>query len=140
MPKVSVIVPVYNVEQYLAECLNSIISQTLQDIEIICVDDGSTDNSGKILDDYAVREGRIRVIHQENCGVSKSRNKAIRSALGEFVMFVDSDDLLPDILILEKYKKKELLQIILNLLNLDFQILDHQRIRLMSYLIHYNIF
>lgn len=106
MPKVSVIVPVYNVEQYLAECLDSIISQTLQDIEIICIDDGSTDNSGKILDDYAVRDGRIRVIHQENCGVSKSRNKAIRSALGEFVMFVDSDDLLPDILILEKLYSK----------------------------------
>lgn len=92
MPKVSVIVPVYNVEQYLAECLDSIISQTLQDIEIICIDDGSTDNSGKILDDYAVRDGRIRVIHQENCGQGIARNRGIKIASGDYIAFVDPDD------------------------------------------------
>ena len=72
MAKVSIIVPTYNVEQYLVECMESIINQTLQDIEIICVDDGATDNSGKILDDYASKDNRIKVIHKQNEGYGKA--------------------------------------------------------------------
>lgn len=90
--KVSVIVPVYNTEKYIRECMDSIINQTLKDIEIICVDDGSPDNSGKILDEYAQKDNRIHVIHQKNAGVSAARNRGIAEAKGEYIKFVDSDD------------------------------------------------
>lgn len=92
--KVSVVIPVYNVEKYLQECLDSVLNQTLADIEIICVDDGSTDKSGKILDEYEQIDDRVRVIHQENAGVSAARNRGIDEARGEYVKFVDSDDAL----------------------------------------------
>ena len=90
--KVSIIVPVYNVEQYLRECLKSLINQTEKDIEIILVDDGSTDKSGDICDEYAKRDRRISVIHQKNQGQSAARNKGLEISCGEYVMFVDSDD------------------------------------------------
>ncbi|MBR5130681.1 MAG: glycosyltransferase [Alphaproteobacteria bacterium] len=80
MPKVSVIIPVYNVEKYLPACLDSILNQTLKDIEIICVNDGSPDNSHKILDAYAMRYPHIRVINQENAGLSAARNTGINAA------------------------------------------------------------
>lgn len=92
MPKVSVIIPVYNVEPYLRQCIDSVIGQTLKDIEIILVDDGSTDNSGIICDDYATYDNRIRVIHKQNEGLSAARNDGIEAASAPFVMFVDSDD------------------------------------------------
>ena len=92
MPKVSVIVPVYNVEEYLAECLDSIIHQTLKDIEIICVNDGSTDSSLNLLKEYAARDSRIFIIEQENGGLGHARNVAIKKAKGEYIGFVDSDD------------------------------------------------
>lgn len=92
MPKVSVIIPVYNVEKYLRKCLDSVINQTLKDIEIICVDDGSTDGSGKILDEYAQKDERIKVIHQKNQGLACSRNNAMKIAQGEYILFLDSDD------------------------------------------------
>ena len=92
MSKISVIVPVYNVEQYLSQCLDSIINQTYKNLEIICVDDGSPDNSGKILDEYAEKDNRIKVIHQENQGVSVARNTGLDNATGEWVSFIDSDD------------------------------------------------
>ena len=92
--KVSLIVPVYNVETYLGRCLESCSAQTLNDLEIICVDDGSTDNSGKILDEYAKEESRAIVIHKENGGLSSARNAGIRAATGEWLMFLDSDDYL----------------------------------------------
>lgn len=94
MPKLSVIIPVYNVEEYLRMCLDSVVNQTLKDIEIICINDGSTDNSGKILDDYTQKDNRITVIHKKNKGVSVARNIGIDKATGEYLMFVDSDDLL----------------------------------------------
>ena len=95
-PKVSVVMPVYNTEKYLDESLNSIENQTLKDIEIICVNDGSTDNSLKILESHASRDDRIKIINQENQGVSVARNAGIEAATGEYISFVDSDDLLVD--------------------------------------------
>lgn len=89
---VSVIVPVFNVEKYLSRCLNSLINQTLSNIEIICINDGSTDNSLNILNEYAQKDSRIIVINQENSGQSYSRNKGLDIAKGEFIGFVDSDD------------------------------------------------
>ena len=92
--KVSVIVPVYNVGKYLPECLNSLINQTLKEIEIICINDGSTDNSLEILNGYAQKDNRIKVINQENQGVSVARNVGIDLANGEYLMFLDGDDYL----------------------------------------------
>lgn len=94
MPKVSVIVPVYNVERYLARCLDSLIAQTLEDIEIICINDGSTDGSVDILTEYSKKDNRINVLSQVNSGIGVARNKGISSASGEFIGFVDSDDFL----------------------------------------------
>ncbi len=91
---VSVIVPVYNVEKYLVQCIDSIINQTYQNLEIILVNDGSTDNSGKICDEYAEKDSRIKVIHKENGGLSDARNKGLDIMTGEYVTLVDSDDYL----------------------------------------------
>lgn len=89
---VSVIVPVYNTEKYLSECIESILRQSYFDIELLLVDDGSPDNSGKICDYYATIDKRVRVIHQSNQGVSRARNAALHTAQGKWVTFVDSDD------------------------------------------------
>lgn len=94
VPKVSVIVPVYNVEEYLSECLESIINQTLKDIEIICINDGSKDNSLEILKEYVAKDSRMIIIDKPNEGVSAARNDGIELAKGEFIAFVDSDDLI----------------------------------------------
>lgn len=94
MCKVTIIVPVYNVEKYLKECLESLIHQTLSDIEIICVNDGSTDNSRDILADYQRIDSRIRVINQRNAGLSAARNSGLDVAKGEYIYFCDSDDYL----------------------------------------------
>lgn len=91
-PKISVIIPVYNVGPYLRECLDSVVNQTLRDIEIICVNDGSTDNSGAILVEYAARDERIIVITQKNRGLSAARNVGIDAAKGKYIYFIDSDD------------------------------------------------
>lgn len=97
MTKVSVIVPVYNVEHYLPVCLDSILAQTLNDIEVICVDDGSTDQSPAILDEYARKDSRLHVIHKENRGYGHSMNIGIDAASGEYIGIVESDDrILPD--------------------------------------------
>lgn len=100
-PLISVIIPVYNVEKYLRRCLDSVIAQTYQNLEIICIDDGSIDDSGKICDQYAVRDARIKVIHQENRGLSAARNKGLDAAEGEYIAFVDSDDYILE----DMYKK-----------------------------------
>ena len=92
MMKVSIIVPVYNVEKYLKQCIDSLVVQSFTDFEIILVDDGSTDNSRHICDDYAKLDKRIKVIHKANGGVSSARNTGIEVALGKYIMFVDSDD------------------------------------------------
>lgn len=92
MPKISFIVPVYNVEKYIDQCVTSILNQTFQDFELILVDDGSPDNCPKICDDYAEKDSRVRVIHKKNAGVSEARNSGISAATGEWAYFVDSDD------------------------------------------------
>ncbi|WP_295733274.1 glycosyltransferase family 2 protein [uncultured Bartonella sp.] len=92
MVKVSVIVPVYNVENFIEKTLSSICNQTFSDLEIILIDDGSKDQSGEICDQYAKKDSRIRVIHQENQGITKTRNTGIQLASGDYLCFVDSDD------------------------------------------------
>lgn len=94
MPLISVIVPVYNAELYLRDCIESIIVQTFSDYEIILVNDGSTDSSGNICEEYAQKDTRIMVYHQENCGQAVARNYAISKAKGKWITFLDSDDLL----------------------------------------------
>ena len=91
-PLISIIVPVYNVEKYLSKCLDSLVNQTYENIEIVCVDDGSTDSSGAICDEYAKKDARIKVIHNENEGASAARNTALKVIRGEYIMFVDGDD------------------------------------------------
>lgn len=92
MEKVSLIVPIYNTAKYLPACLDSILAQTYKNLEIILIDDGSTDNSGKIADDYAKKDSRVKVIHQKNSGQSAARNRGLKLATGDFLGFIDSDD------------------------------------------------
>ena len=94
--KISVIVPVYNVENYLSKCVESILAQTYKNIEIILVDDGSTDNSGKICDIFSQQDDRIKVIHKKNGGVSDARNMALDVATGNYLSFVDGDDFIAE--------------------------------------------
>ena len=91
---ISIIIPVYNVELYLEKCLDSIINQTYKNIEILLVDDGSKDNSGKMCDEYAKKDNRIKVIHKENGGLSSARNCGIKNSNGKYLTFVDSDDII----------------------------------------------
>ena len=92
MPNVSVIIPVYNVEDYLRRCIDSILCQSLKEIEIILIDDGSNDRCGKICDEYAIIDNRIQVFHQDNKGLAAARNKGIAVSTAPFIMFIDSDD------------------------------------------------
>ena len=92
MPEISIIVPVYNVEKYLPRCVDSILNQTFTNFELILVNDGSTDRSGIICDQYKKRDNRIKVIHKTNEGVSKARNIGISEAKGRYIEFIDSDD------------------------------------------------
>lgn len=89
---ISVVIPVYNVEKYLAECVDSVLGQSYTDYEIILVDDGATDSSGEMCDAYALRDSRIRVIHRSNGGLSAARNTGLKAARGEYIYFLDSDD------------------------------------------------
>lgn len=101
--KISVIVPVYNGEEFLSQCLDSILAQTLQDIEILCVNDGSTDDSLKILKGYAKKDKRIQIINQKNQGLSASRNNAMKIAKGEYISFIDADDYINEQFLEELY-------------------------------------
>ena len=94
---VSIIIPVYNVEKYIEECITSCLNQSYEEIEVIAIDDGSKDNSGKILDKITFKNKRLKVIHEKNSGVSATRNKGINEASGDYITFVDADDYLaPD--------------------------------------------
>lgn len=92
LPKISVIVPIYKAEKYLRRCINSVLAQTNEKWELILVDDGSPDNCGKICDEYALKDSRIRVFHKENGGVSSARNMGLDNACGEWITFLDADD------------------------------------------------
>ena len=101
MPKISVIIPVYNQERFLSKCLDSVLNQDLEDIEIICVDDGSTDSTYSILQSYASKDARVKILRQENKFAGSARNLGLSVASGEYIHFLDSDDyLFPNI-----YKK-----------------------------------
>ncbi len=92
MPKITVIIACYNVEKYLNKCLDSVINQTLLDIEIICINDGSTDNTGNILEEYALKDSRIKVFYQKNCGYGKAMNVGLENANGDYIGIVEPDD------------------------------------------------
>ena len=92
MPKISVIIPVYNAEKYLKRCMQSLLQQKFDDYELICVDDGSPDNCGKMLDEYASIYPQVKVFHQKNAGVSSARNLGLDNAKGDYITFVDPDD------------------------------------------------
>ena len=94
MKKISVVIPSYNSIKYLTQCVGSVLSQTFRDFEIILVDDGSIDGSEKLCDEYAAKYPFIRVIHQENAGASAARNAGLREAQGEYIHFIDADDML----------------------------------------------
>ena len=97
MIKISIIIPVYNAEKFIGECLESVLSQSLREIEVVCVDDGSTDRSADIIAKYARNDSRIKLVHQENSGSGSARNNAILNhAVGEFIAFMDSDDWYPE--------------------------------------------
>lgn len=102
MPKVSVVIPVYNAEKYLGECLRSVLSQTLRDIEVICVNDASTDGSLELLRSVAARDDRIRIIDKANQGAAVARNAALDQTSGDYVAFMDADDLYPSADVLER--------------------------------------
>ncbi len=121
MPLVSIIVPVYKVEKYLKRCVDSLTNQTLSDIEIILVDDGSPDNSGEICDSLQEKDCRIKVIHKTNGGLSSARNAGIKIAQGQYIGFVDSDD---DVA-LDMYEK---MYRVAKRENVDFVMSDYQRI------------
>lgn len=92
MPLISIIIPAYNIENYIAKCLDSLLNQTYRNLEIIVVDDGSSDNTGKVIDDYSSKYDNIKVIHKKNAGVSAARNSGIEVASGDYIGFVDGDD------------------------------------------------
>ena len=92
MPEISIIIPVYNAAKYISRCIDSILNQSFEDFELIICDDGSKDDSGKIIDEYAAKDPRIIAIHQENKGVSATRNHALSLAKGNYIQFSDSDD------------------------------------------------
>ncbi len=106
MTKISIVIPVYNVENYIEECLESILSQTFQDFEVICINDGSTDSSGNILDEFSQKDSRIKVFHCENKGAAQARNYGFTKAIGNYVLFFDSDDFLSERNCLELFYKK----------------------------------
>ncbi|MBR2595193.1 MAG: glycosyltransferase family 2 protein, partial [Solobacterium sp.] len=95
MPKVSVIIPVYNAEKNIERCADSVLNQEYRDLELIMVDDGSKDGTAAILDELAARDERVRVIHKPNGGVSETRNRALDMAAGKYVQFLDADDWIP---------------------------------------------
>lgn len=125
---ISIIIPIYNTEKYLEKCVESVRGQSYQNLEIILVDDGSTDNSGKLADDFAAKDKRIKVIHQKNAGQSAARNAGIRQAKGDFVSFVDSDDeIAPDFIkeLLAVYNNHTVLSVCgINYRNLKRQVAD----------------
>ncbi len=109
-PKISVIIPVYNAEPYLEQCMDSVLGQTLKEIEVICIDDGSTDRSGDILEEYQRRDSRVTVVHQENLNAGAARNKGMALASGKYLAFLDADDYFCPNCLERLYERAELVQ------------------------------
>ena len=105
-PKISIIVPVYNAEKYLHRCIDSILTQTFGDFELLLIDDGSTDKSGRICDDYVSKDHRIRIFHKQNGGVASARELGIIQAVGKYSIHVDADDWIESNMLEEMYKKR----------------------------------
>lgn len=135
---ISVIMPVYNVEIYLSKCLKSVINQTYENLEIILVDDGSSDKSGQICDEFAIYDKRIMVIHQENRGISDARNRALDEINGEYVVFIDSDDCVGKFYVQNLYflAKKYSVNIAITSFCLNFKYLNECEITHEKVLIH----
>ena len=110
-PKVSIIIPIYNPGEYFVKCLDSAINQTLTDIEIICIDDGSTDDSINLLEKYSKNDERFKIFHQENLGAGTARNKGIENANGEYIIFLDSDDWIENDMCERLYNHAKLLDV-----------------------------
>ena len=108
MPKLSVIIPIYNTEKYLRDCIESILAQTFTDFELILVDDGSADRSGAICDEYCQLDGRIKVIHQKNGGVTVARKRGTEAASGDYISFIDSDDWIEPNMYHDMWKKADM--------------------------------
>ena len=106
-PKISVIIPVYNQEKYLEQCLDSVLGQSLDDIEVLCIDDGSTDDSINILERYGLKDRRIKILQQENGGAGAARNNGLRHARGKYLSFLDSDDFFDPDMLLKAYEQAE---------------------------------
>lgn len=117
MPTISVIVPVYKAEKFLGECIKSILNQTFSDFELLLVDDGSPDGSGEICDEYAKRDARIKVVHQQNLGANAARKSGVKKARGEWVTFCDADDTLTASSLEEMYKEAEGTDIVIGFLD-----------------------
>jgi glycosyltransferase involved in cell wall biosynthesis len=119
-PQISIVVPVYNAEEFLHRCIDSILNQTFQDFEIILINDGSIDKSGEICDEYAREDNRIKVLHKENARVSAARNDGIKQATGKYLGMVDADDWIETVMYQELFVKAEQF-------NLDFAMCDFKK-------------
>lgn len=124
-PKVSVIIPIYNVEPYLPECLESLLKQTLEDIEIICIDDGSTDGSFQVTKEYQKRDGRIKVLQQPNYGAGTARNMGLKVAKGKYLSILDADDFFDNEMLERAYRRAEATSA--EIVMFRFNRYDHQR-------------
>ena len=135
---ISIIVPVYNVEKYLEKCVNSIVNQTYKNLEIILVDDGATDNSGKLCDELAKIDNRIKVYHKENGGLSDARNYGVERATGDYIGFVDSDDYIDSEMYEELYEaiKKENVDVV----ECNLKIIYPDRVELFTEQKYYNVY
>lgn len=135
--KVSVIIPVYNVEKYLKQNLKSITDQTLKDIEIICVDDGSTDSSYKIIEEFAAKDSRVIPVKQKNGGAGAARNNGLRRARGKYLSFLDSDDFFEPNMLEEAYKKAEETKADFVVFNSDQYYEDSHEYKSVSWVVRY---
>lgn len=135
--KVSVIIPVYNVEKYLRQNLKSIAQQTLKDIEIICVDDGSTDSSYKIIEEFAAKDSRFIPVKQKNGGAGAARNNGLRRARGKYLSFLDSDDFFEPNMLEEAYKKAEQYKADFVVFNSDQYYEDSKEYKSVSWVVRY---
>lgn len=136
MPKISVIIPCYNVEKYIRQCLESVVNQTMKDIEIICVDDGSSDGTIEILQEFQEKDNRIKVIEQSNSGAGAARNNGLRIATGKYLSFLDSDDFFEPNMLEESFLSAENYQADFVVFNSNQYHMDKERFVETSWVLH----